>query len=389
MERSSFFNSINGDRKYKAEDFARYFGSFISNGIFPNPGNNLQVVSNNDMTVTLKPGKAWINGYYYENTDDLILPIDVADGVLDRIDRVVVRLDYVNRDIKTVVKKGTFASNPTAPTLQRDMDIYELGIADIKINKGAISILQADITDTRLDLNLCGVTNSLITVDVGIITEQFSEDFTSWFERIKGQLGEDPAGNLQNQIDLLEENKVSNVTFDEHLADYESHINQVAGENLGHIYKSDLNGVWTLIDKIEIINTIHQLDIDIPQDYRELKIIIPQTLVTGSKNLLFKNDKSTPYYKPFNYIAITGDSISRLSDQEEINLGEPRSTSCVYVEVAFLENNIFVIEGKLITPYSTTGVIKQVIGYSNAYGAEKISFVHSFTSGTTFEIWGR
>lgn len=224
MEKSSFFNSINGDRKYKAEDLASYFGSFISNGIFPNPGNNLQVIANNDMTVTLKPGKGWVNGYFYENTEDLILSIDPADGVLDRIDRVVLRLDYVNREIKASVKKGTFASSPVAPELQRDVEIYELGLADISIVHGAISIVSENITDTRLNLDLCGVTNSLITVDVGIITNQFSEDFDAWFETIKGALDGDVAGNLYNLI----EQKVDIDLFNAHKADDMPHEGYVA-----------------------------------------------------------------------------------------------------------------------------------------------------------------
>jgi hypothetical protein len=205
MEKSSFFNSINGDRKYKAEEFAAYFASFISNGIFPNPSANLQVLSNNDMTVTIKKGKAWINGYFYENTDDLILGIDNADGVLNRIDRVVVRLDKVTREIRTIVKKGTFASSPVVPELTRNADIHELGIAEIKVNKGAVSIVQSNITDTRFRLDVCGVTNSLITVDVELITNQFSQDFNVWFDMVKDQLGEDAAGNLQNQIGNIDD----------------------------------------------------------------------------------------------------------------------------------------------------------------------------------------
>ena len=41
-EKSSFFNSVSGDRKYKAEDWASYFGALIGNGVFPNPATNLQ-----------------------------------------------------------------------------------------------------------------------------------------------------------------------------------------------------------------------------------------------------------------------------------------------------------------------------------------------------------
>ncbi|MGH4125286.1 MAG: hypothetical protein ACREV6_20405 [Clostridium sp.] len=41
MEKSSFFNSVEGDRKYKASDFASYFNSLLTNGVFPNPSTNL------------------------------------------------------------------------------------------------------------------------------------------------------------------------------------------------------------------------------------------------------------------------------------------------------------------------------------------------------------
>ena len=103
MEKSSFFNSIQAsdgsyDREYLAEDFAKYFSSFIGNGVFPNPSTNLQVLSNNDMTVSIDIGKAFINGYYYENTTKLVKTIDIADGVLNRIDLVVLRLDFTNRE---------------------------------------------------------------------------------------------------------------------------------------------------------------------------------------------------------------------------------------------------------------------------------------------------
>ncbi|MBU3153892.1 hypothetical protein [Clostridium estertheticum] len=54
MEKSSFFNSVAGDRKYKASNFADYFNSLLTNGVFPNPSTNLQVINNNNMTITVK-----------------------------------------------------------------------------------------------------------------------------------------------------------------------------------------------------------------------------------------------------------------------------------------------------------------------------------------------
>jgi hypothetical protein len=228
MEISSFFNAKiqsdgTPDRVYTADIFAKYFASFIGNGVFPNPSTGLQILSQNDMTIVLKCGKAWINGYYYENTSDLILKLDPADGVLKRIDRVVLRLDFFNREITCKVKKGTFASNPVTQALQRDADAYELCIAEIKVDAGAISILQSNITDTRLNSELCGiVTQTVKTIDTtelyrqlqAYITEHskdfdswlqsmkthYEEDFNNWFDTIKGVLDGDTAGNLANQI---------------------------------------------------------------------------------------------------------------------------------------------------------------------------------------------
>ncbi len=236
-QKSSFFNAVinNGvpDRVYKAEEFADYFSSFISNGVFPNPGTNLQVKSNSDMTVVVNPGKAWINGYYYINTDNLILSIDNADGVFKRIDRVVVRLDYIERNITCNIKKGSFASDANAPILQRDVDAYELCIAEIQIDNGVIDIQQSKITDTRLDNELCGIVtqtiNEIETSELyrklqGFIDErgqdvqywmetattQWEIDFNTWFQTIKDILNGDVAGALANRI-LELENVVNNL----------------------------------------------------------------------------------------------------------------------------------------------------------------------------------
>ena len=45
------FNSVDHDRRYKAEDWAWYFSTFISNGVFPAPSDGLQVVAGDGMTI--------------------------------------------------------------------------------------------------------------------------------------------------------------------------------------------------------------------------------------------------------------------------------------------------------------------------------------------------
>lgn len=163
MEKSGFFNSTSGDRMYDASDFAGYFSKLVSNGIFYTNADSLRVTPGDGLSVNVLAGSAWINGYAYENTEELNLTLAAADGVNPRIDRVVVRWDAVERKISAAVLTGTAAASPTVPDITRSDNIYELALADIAVAAGAVSLAAGDITDRRLDTSLCGTVNSLIT----------------------------------------------------------------------------------------------------------------------------------------------------------------------------------------------------------------------------------
>lgn len=218
MERCGFFNAyLNGeeyDRVYLAQHFAAYFASFISNGVFAEHSNQLQVVemTTPQMQIGVERGQGWINGYWYENTDILYMPVDVADGVLNRIDSVVLRLGFSERNMWLAVKKGTPAINPTAPEVTRTADYYELQLATISIPASSIKITQAQITDTRMNQDVCGwVTGVVKQLDTTTLFNQFESyfeefkklnenEFTAWFDHVKGQLSEDAAGKIQLEL---------------------------------------------------------------------------------------------------------------------------------------------------------------------------------------------
>lgn len=181
-ERSFPFNSIAGDRRYKAERFREYFALFIGDGIFYKNANALKVKQDEGMTVILNAGAAWVAGGGYINDGEKRFILDTADGVMARIDRVVIRCDYALRDIYATVKKGAYSAQPAAPALQRDADAYELGIADIYIGKGVISVTQANITDLRLNTSICGIVTGLI--EQADTTEIFNQ-IETYFEEFK------------------------------------------------------------------------------------------------------------------------------------------------------------------------------------------------------------
>lgn len=179
MMKFGIFNSINGDRKYKSDDFAQYFATFIGNGIFVNPSDCLQILAaSNSMSVNVRPGKAWVNGYYIINDEDYVISLDKGDATLNRIDRIVIRLDHLERKMSVLVKKGALSASPTAPALKRDADAYELALADVYVAKGSLTVSQAAITDTRLNNNLCGYMHGVVNqVDTTTIFNQYK----SWF----------------------------------------------------------------------------------------------------------------------------------------------------------------------------------------------------------------
>ena len=212
MEKSGFFGSVAGDRKDRSINWAEYFSSFVGNGVFPLPTVGLQVVAGDGMSVVVKAGKAWINGYYYCNTDDLIIPLTNADGVLRRIDRIVLRWDLTGRLISGRAKSSTFASTPVAPALQRNADAYELCLGDVMINNGATGINQSNITDQRYNTSLCGIVTALIQqIDFTTITAQFE----AFFSVFKEMLGEETAGDLLLLvIEAINETAKPNLTID-------------------------------------------------------------------------------------------------------------------------------------------------------------------------------
>lgn len=163
-----FFDSTEEDpRFYQASDFAYYFGKVLSTGLLhvdEVPG-LLVTNTGTDLSVNVSPGGAIMQGHVYENTTTRALSIALPGAFSDRIDRVVLRLDnrYETRHIKLFVKEGVASANPVVPPLQRDNEIYELSLAQIRVRSNTSTINPTDILDERLDKQVAGLTFSLIS----------------------------------------------------------------------------------------------------------------------------------------------------------------------------------------------------------------------------------
>ncbi|MBQ5640299.1 MAG: hypothetical protein IIV05_00685, partial [Ruminococcus sp.] len=147
-QNSGFFNAfLRGgvyDRTYNADDYCNNLATIIKSGVTYSSADDLKVTAHSGMTVSVGAGRAWILGHwYYNDTAYTGLTIGTApSGSNARIDRIVLRLDTSTaaRSIVLAVKQGTAAASPVAPALTRSGNVYEICLADVRVNAGAVSI---------------------------------------------------------------------------------------------------------------------------------------------------------------------------------------------------------------------------------------------------------
>lgn len=187
MLKYGFFNSVNGDRKYDADDISNWLQHLVSDGVFADPANQLQVTAGGGMVVNVATGWGFIKCKWVHNGAAYPLTLQ-SSAMLPRKDRIVLRLDTSNpaRSITIAVKTGGYSENPTPPELTRSGNIYELSLATILVDGNVSEITQADITDDRPDGDLCGFVAGLIEqIDAGALFVQYDAQFQAWFENVK------------------------------------------------------------------------------------------------------------------------------------------------------------------------------------------------------------
>lgn len=261
------------DRVYLAEQFAAYFASFIGNGVFGSSMQQLKVLAQDtaNMSVKVGSGQAWINGWWYRNTDAYTLDIDVADGALSRIDLIVLRWGQTERDMWLQVIKGKPSAKPVAPSISRGADYYDLQLATVSIPAGAIKITQAQITDTRLDNSVCGLVTGVVDqIDTTSLFSQFmtayqewkdnqQADFEDWWDDVKDLLDPEPAGQLVLAIQRLRaQTGIPDVYDSERIYEpkeyciYDNTLQKCTTETIGGGFDAGYWRATTVIKEIEL-----------------------------------------------------------------------------------------------------------------------------------------
>ncbi|PSL41699.1 hypothetical protein B0H94_11812 [Salsuginibacillus halophilus] len=254
-----FFNSASDDeRKYQAADFADYFGTVLSSGlVHTDEEPTLEVsVSDDSLESYVEAGKAIVDGHLYELTDEKTLEHSLPESDTDRIDRVVLRLDTRNsaRYIKLFVLEGDPAEEPEPPELTRDNFVHELSLAQIYVHADTSSLDSDDVTDERLDEDLCGLVNSMLTVP----TDQFVDEWESFFSDIKQEIESIKEDYEQSRDDFQEE-------LDNKLAEWQQVFDDYMAELEGQTYVSQED-----LDAVDEDLTAHKAEKGQPDGYASL-----------------------------------------------------------------------------------------------------------------------
>lgn len=201
-------------KTYSSDVLANILRKYFRDGVFTDDEDAFDVVEGADMVISVNPGHCLIRGRHGYNEAATSLAISAADPSLPRIDLVVLRLNLSvgALSIELFLVNGTAAVTPAAPALTRNSTVYELALAEIRVAAGATAITQANITDTRLDSDRCGVVASIvgdtntstyyaqIAADLAEFKAGREAEFDAWFADIQGQMEGDIATNLLNAI---------------------------------------------------------------------------------------------------------------------------------------------------------------------------------------------
>jgi hypothetical protein len=198
-----FFNSINGDRTYNAQQMSEIFEGLITDGVYEAVGNKLAVQANSGMTIQIATGRGWFANRWVNNDTEYLLTLEASDVTLNRYCAVCVRVDESDggRTATPYLKYGEFATTPVKPTMERTETIKEYCLAYVLIKAGASEITAADIEDTRANAELCGwVTGLIKQLDANTLFEQYKAIFFNWFNNLEEYMDENVEAKLVNDV---------------------------------------------------------------------------------------------------------------------------------------------------------------------------------------------
>lgn len=243
--RYGYFNSVDGDRKYNAEDMTMYFKGLVSDGVYQTIGNMFVVHAGSDLAVTVGTGRALVNMHWIENTAILNLDLGTASVSADTYKLIILRCDISDsvRSCSIAVKDSV---NGTI-NLTNDETITELCLARVRIRKNASTISQSDIRDYRGSSYCPWITGLIKQVDVSQLNAQFYKFYEEQTAELEAYMTEQKASfdswlaSLQSELQV--NTKLKKYQYSYETTAEESEIPLISNYEDGDVLLVHINGV--------------------------------------------------------------------------------------------------------------------------------------------------
>lgn len=251
------------DRAVGASMLRETFKKFFSDGVFPSPGNALQIAKGSGLTVTIQPGifiiRGAMGGYL---TDAHSLTLDTAAPQGNVAYGIMLRYDETEqyRSCYLRVVRGDAASSPQPPAPdQSTPGVMEYRLGYVTVPTGATDLTSATVTNEK-GLAVCPyaapfeeIDMSEVTADARASANEALASLLAYFEQyrdtIDAALSDEEATYLQQQInelkeqlgntDLSDQVDGKTVVYDTDLPDHTGKVLQVNELSIGTEHLKD------------------------------------------------------------------------------------------------------------------------------------------------------
>lgn len=184
--RCGFFDAVDSDRTYSADDMNKPYNRLVSDGVFAanegTPSSDFQVLAaGNSMNISVSRGAGIVAHKWFENISTLTITVPVNSAVYTRIDSVILQVDKrtTGRVGNVVYRTGT----ATQPDINTSSDVVELRVANIAVTPSASTISQENITDLRGSAECPWVAGLIQQLDTSTLWAQYQAAYARQYDQ--------------------------------------------------------------------------------------------------------------------------------------------------------------------------------------------------------------
>lgn len=256
-----FFDSINKDRLYSADEMNRPYKRVITDGVFATPqgtpSTDLQVLSaNNNMNIIVKAGEGLFGGKWFENAADIAITVPSNTSTVPRRDSVIVQVDkrITGRKGRIIYRTGTPNSSPMPPNLSTTNNVIEYRVANIYVSANAVYIGQDAITDLRGSSECPWITSLIKQVDTSTLFAQWQAAYQKYFNTATSDFDTWYA-NEKIEFETWLQELTDQLTVNTNIINYESHYTSTTdGETVIPInitnYNPDKDVLYVYVNRL-------------------------------------------------------------------------------------------------------------------------------------------